>query len=80
MNEPAESEQNQPDIYDEIRREMLDKQKAERERKQKSVGELFHQPKGFHEWAREQNGQPADIYEWIETQNQTKQKGKKTNE
>ncbi|HXG84819.1 MAG TPA: hypothetical protein VNI84_12420 [Pyrinomonadaceae bacterium] len=34
----------------------------------------------IHEWIHKQSGQPADIHEWIKTQNQTKQKGEKTNE
>jgi hypothetical protein len=68
-DKPKEDSTN---IYDEIRKEMSEKQQVEREQKQKPIGELFNQPKGFHEWAREQNGQPADIYEWIQTQNQTK--------
>ncbi len=66
---PKEDSMN---VYDETRKEMREKQQAEIERKQKTVGELFNQPKGFHEWSREQNKQPADIYEWMKTQNQTK--------
>ena len=32
-------------IYDEIRKEMREKQQAEIERKQKTIGELFNRPK-----------------------------------
>ncbi len=70
MSETAKEDST--NIYDEIRKEMREKQQVEIERKQKTIGELFNQPKGFHEWAREQNEQPADIHEWMKTQNQTK--------
>ncbi len=76
-NKPKEGATNR---YDKIREEMRQKQQPEIERKQKTISELFNQPKGFHEWAREQNGQPADIHDWISRQNKAEQKGDKTNE
>ncbi len=43
MSETAKEDSTK--VYDEIRKEMREKQQAEIERKQKNVGELFHQPK-----------------------------------
>jgi len=43
---------------------------------QEELESMRENKQNIHEWIHGQSGQPADIYEWIETQNKAEQRRK----